>query len=334
MDVRRLTLATRYPGLQTLRTWAAGGVLSLLVCCALGCNLARTRCAMQPNIELPELVSHLNHNSERMQSWQCKAVKISAQGGLGLAPSLAASVCVDQNRKFRLIAQSPIGNEVDIGSNPERFWFWVKRADEPGIYTCKHEAIHLVQQQMPLPFEPDWLIECLGVVPIDPTEVTWEKHPTDPKLAFLKRSRQSPNGETVELTTMVDTCKGVILEHSLIDGHGRTIARAELNEYAIDKATGVALPHRVVLEWPQEKMGLMLRLGHIEVNPTVNEQMYALPNMPRYPTYDLSLDARGLPLQEDPVGVEQASQELSFEEIPADEEATGRVSVDSDNAFE
>jgi len=265
----------------------SGVVLSSLTGCATW-RLGKQRCELSPDLPMTDLVAHLNANIDQINAWNCNHVKIGLQGAAMAMPSVSARMTVERPRNFRLKAEALGQDVVDLGSNQERFWFWMKGED--GILTARHDQLAAAQKQLPLPFEPDWLIEALGVIPLDENEIEFEKHPTEPKQVFFRRQRQAPDGSPVELVSTVDTCQGVIVEHSLVNRRGTIIALAKMGEHERNKEVRSAwsgqpredgpdlvLPHQVVLSWPQAKLGLTIRMGAIEINPeSIPEQMFVM----------------------------------------------------------
>jgi hypothetical protein len=272
-----------------------------LSCGATGCLFGRfgqrdpyalnAPCTLPSNLSLSELVAHLNRNTERMTSWRCMNVAISSRGPLGLPVKLSAMLAVEQPRNFRLLASLGANNEVDLGSNDERFWFWISRFKPPGVYTARHDQMDVALRRFPIPFQPDWLVEALGVVPLDESEFTMQPHETDPRLVNLIRYRPAPQGDPVRLVMVVDICHGLIVEHRLHSPSGQLVARAGLKNYLRDGVTGAVLPHLIELDWPQEKLGLTLELGAIEVNHgPLATQTFALPEIGNAPLRDLGAE--------------------------------------------
>ena len=69
---------------------------------------------------------------------------------------------------------------------------------------------------------------------------------------------------------------------------GRLIARATLGNYQREPS-GVRMPHRVDLHWPDSGVDLTMRIGNIEVNPaTISEQTWSMPSYPDSPVIDLT----------------------------------------------
>lgn len=268
-----------------LRTVGGAASASLIGCTS---KFGLRKCELASDLPHTDLVAYLNRNIDQINAWRCMNVSIKPHGWMGLAPTLSASIAVERPRNFRLIATIPTGNVADLGSNDERFWFWMRDDKEPMLLTARHERLAVAQRQLAMPFEPDWLIEALGVIPIDENEIEFEKHPTDPKRVFFRRKRQAPDGSRVELVSTVDTCSGVIVDHSLTDRTGRIIALANMSEHMRDGKTGPVLPHQVELAWPQAKMGLRLVMGAIEMNPeALSAKQFEMPEIADCPVHDI-----------------------------------------------
>ena len=247
------------------------------------------RCRLVADPPLPDLVAHLNQNIERMASLRASNARIRSSEP-GAAPiTLSATMAVEAPRNFRLVASSILGSEVDLGSNDEQFWFWMKRAPQGQkyVFTASHDRLAQAQQRFPIPFQPDWLIEALGVIPIDPSEITYEPGPPGSHRATLVAQRVSPGGLPVTKTTVVDTCHGLVLEHGLYNERGQLIARAVLSGHYNDRATNLPLPRQIDLDWPQAQLKMAITLGPVEVNSVSAPQAWQLPAIPGYPVVDL-----------------------------------------------
>lgn len=243
-------------------------------------------CQLVADMPLPELVAHLNRTAERVTALRAAQFKIHSRGA-GFEPiPLSASLMVETPRNFRLVASSLMGPEVDLGSNSEEFWFWAKRAQKH-IFMARHDQIARAQQRFPIPFQPDWLIEAMGVIPLNEAELTYEPGVPGSNRASLVSQRISPQGRPVRKVTVVDTCHGVIVEHVLYDETGRLIASARMSEHYREPLADVVLPARIDLDWPQEQLGLTMTLGRMEVNPSLPLQAWTLPSYPGYPVVDL-----------------------------------------------
>ncbi len=250
-------------------------------------------CVLQPGASKEHIVAHLNSNivggehSGGLASWRSTHVRLSLKG---VPMALPASIAVEAPRNFRLRVSEPIGrgDMVDMGSNQTDFWFWAKDAQPRNVITASHEQLPYVQQQMQIPCQPDWLMEVLGVIPIDASEVTL-RHP-DPSspLVELVSTHMSPAGQKITKVIRVDSCHGIVREHALHDSRGVIIARAALADHRVDPTSQLTIPHTIQIDWPEMDQQLTMRLEHVEINPPpMPAQAWMIPVKPGYPTVDI-----------------------------------------------
>jgi hypothetical protein len=271
-------------------------LLALILCASqTGCqfkNWLTARSAppsvLPPDATIEEIVDHLNINIERLDGWKATDVRISVHQKRPL-PSikLSSTISVERPRNFRLTASLGSQRQVDLGANDEKFWLWMSRG-EPAVFTCRHEDVGNALRELPIPIQPDWLVETLGVVPLDGTHLVLHRSETDANIVSLISDEYSPQGRPVRKVVVVDLYRGVIREYVLYDSRGAVMARAVLSDHRTDAASGVTLPHRIDLEWPHEDQRLTLDIRHFDVNPPhFPRQMWSIPQIPGIPEYDL-----------------------------------------------
>ena len=238
------------------------------------------------NPHIDDLVSHLNRNVDRIQSWRANSVRIQAANW-----SLSGRLAVEKDRHVRLVVTSPLGNEVDMGSNDERFWVWSRRM-EPAFVTCRHENTEAARQTLGIPFEPEWLMQALGVSSIPTTGVKMEVDLADQKARLIQQVT-SAHGKPLRRVVLVDIKKGkgVIVEHALYDYFGKPLALAKLKDHRLDRESGVVLPHKVSLDWPEQQMHMSMDLGKIQVNPSsIPSQLWDMPEFPGFQVVELDAE--------------------------------------------
>lgn len=273
--------------------YSAATLLSVVLSgCVSGCVWNTPWLRREPETRLPtnltktELVAHLNDNIRRVGSWRSTNVRILAKGPGVLSIPLSGKIAVENPRNFRLTVESFVGREADFGSNSDRLWIWMRLGNVKEIVTCRHDQIDRLQNRLPIPFQPDWMMEALGIVPIDETGMTML--PPDPQTGLIRLvSMQSvPGRRPVQRIILVDPSNGRIVAHSLLDELGNMIARAELDDYKYDTQSGASLPHRIKLDWPENGVKLTLWFDQIEVNPSrFSQQTWRMPS--DLPVYDV-----------------------------------------------
>ncbi len=275
---------------------SALGLSGALSGCAWTRNLVGSRrqpapCVISADASKDDVVAYLNENTRRISSWKTDRAKIHMRGGavpLEARIPLDAVIAVQSPRNLRLIVSAPMGPEADLGSNDDHFWFWNRRNQEKCVFQASHDEPAKLKR-FRIPFQPDWIIEALGVIDIDPDEVTLEPGPPGSTTVYLVAYRASPQGTKIQKITVVDTCRGVITQHLLRDLNGQTIARAVLSGYVRDERSQAELPTKIDLDWPQAQLNMNMTMTDIEVNPVrFPPAMWAVPHITGYTVYDLT----------------------------------------------
>ena len=156
--------------------------LTLLVaasaCAAGGCEWMKTGLKRKDSIpttpiaeQQPEVfVTYLNRQAAAIQSVEFDTVRVSAQSGslLQQAVTLEGDLYCAKPRQFRLrLGTKVTTDEVDVGSNPQYFWMFVKRAQDPNFVYCSHEDLATGKASLPIPFDSEWVLQALGMTRFD-----------------------------------------------------------------------------------------------------------------------------------------------------------------------
>lgn len=295
----------------------------------------KAACSLPPESTKEEIVAYLNKNilaeegQPGLRGWKTESAKIRMHGF-----SASATLQVEAPRNFRLRVSQPLSNTamLDIGSNSEQFWVWSKDSKERVVLTCRHEdiastAAHL---DLPMPVQPEWLMEVLGVVPLDPNEFRMEREMKGSPFVKLISECHGPTGEPMQRIIQVNACHGLVTLHELRNAEGKVIASASFQGHYHDPETKLVLVKQIRLELPQEKMLLTLELDRIQVNPSVTEDsvVFALPQLPGHRTVDLAAVARqnrGGTQQYDPQRFADASEEFAAPKRPAQANGPGEL---------
>ena len=77
-------------------------------------------------------------------------------------------MALERPRNFRLQLTHFNDSKADIGSNDEEFWFWVLNPKDRSIYWCNYDDLE--SSSLAVTYQPDWIIDALGLKPISPEE--------------------------------------------------------------------------------------------------------------------------------------------------------------------
>jgi len=247
--------------------------------------LRRTPDNARVAIETPtqaELVAYLNRNAQQIQSIQCPMVSMDTHVGRQQFNIPGRMVC-DKPRNFRLIAETLGSQEADIGSNPQEFWYYLKRNDPPVLVHCSYQDFE-TGVRLPFPFQPEWVMEALGLAEYNPAD---HYVLTQDAKTFALVKEINYQGQRVQKVTKFSRAPSrvQVTDHILLDAKGNPICKAHIDEIA--NVGNVVLPRKIVLSYPAEKLTIKLKLfdspSDVVVNrPIDNEQTRALFTRPVY----------------------------------------------------
>ncbi|MFN0198627.1 MAG: hypothetical protein ACKVT0_17915 [Planctomycetaceae bacterium] len=292
-DGTELESAGRQIGLRFFVSSSPLKIMQVLFCVTLVVNLAgcqwlsRNRsgswwmpksCRFSPDMSQEELVAALNQDAADLQSWESTNVTLKAHGQGAPPFGLPTRIAVERPQRFRLMASSPLGgSEVDIGSNDERFWFWMKIDPEKNIYYANHEDLQGAQAQGRLPLHPDWLMSAFGMQPLDSQELTMTRlDERRVQLTPASTAERSP----FERTIIVDLCEGHVVEQLLTDRQGKILARLKFEDYHRCHNANLVMAHRITIDSPASGMTIEMNLGRIQANPPqISANLWSMPTM-------------------------------------------------------
>jgi hypothetical protein len=254
---------------------------------ASGCRTIARPPVFQATPTLSDVIAVVNAHSGRVQSLQTQGATISVSQ---LPVQLSANIAMQREGRFRLKAGTLLtGDEADLGSNEEEFWFWIKQQHPPALYYCRHDRFAGSAARQVLPLEPQWLMDAFGVPLFRENEQHFGPDPAGRSRLRITSVRQTPSGPITRVT-FVDQRTGDVLEQHLYDGHNRLTASALTSDHRLQRAAGVWLPHRIELHWPLQEAHLRIDVRAYEVN-ALGPEMSPLWQRPRYesfPEIDLS----------------------------------------------
>jgi len=248
-------------------------------------DLANLPPALPPSPTLDQIIQVVNANSAQIRSFSAPQATLSGTG----FPSLQATVAYERPRHLRLRAGTGLtGQELDLGSNDELFWFWSRRNQPPGVYYCRHAQFASSPARQTLLVDPYWLIEALGVTEFDPALPHQGPFARSDGRLEIRTVREAPGGATTKITVL-DRVHGAVLEQHVLDARNQVVASAAASQHRRDPLTGLVLPTVIDLRIPAQQMAMRLSLGSVQINrPFPNpEQLWAMPVLEGWPPVDL-----------------------------------------------
>ncbi len=231
--------------------------------------------ALPPTPTLEQIIQTVNANSSRIQSLSTSDATLSGPE----FPALRASLAFERPRRLRLRAETALtGPELDLGSNDEVFWFWVRRSHPPAVYYCRHDQFETSPARSMFPVRPQWLIDALGVDMLDPNLPHQGPIAAANGRYEIRTVRQTTDGQTTKVT-VVDGMRGLVVEQHLYDVQGRLLASSIVTQHRRDPLTGVYVPQILDIRSPSAQFSMKLDLGTVVVNRLAGDPalLWAMP---------------------------------------------------------
>src|SRR4051812_13136085 len=258
---------------------------------------------LMENATREQIIAAVNQNSSRIQSISATGVTITIPDMLSL-PLLSGNIAAQRPGRFRLTAGTIAGQELDIGSNDELFWMWVRRNQPPAVYFCRHAQFANSNIRQVMPIEPSWLLAAMGIVDIDPASVIDGPVPSARGQGTVELRSWLPSASgRLQRITVVDARRAWIVEQDIYDQSGTTlIASARADSHRYYEREQVSLPERVTIQLPTANLRMTINLGVVQINQLATDrgQLWTLPTFDGYPQYDLGGAVPGTPLPGQP----------------------------------
>lgn len=280
---------------------SAGGICLLLafVFCTSGASCTRTMrspfAAWQPpapqvlmtGSSLDQVIAAVNANAARIQSIQTNNASIAVPGMPGI-PLLGGKIAAQRPGRFHLVAGTALtGDEVDMGSNDQQFWFWVKRNEPPALFYSRHDQFAGSAAQRMMPIEPQWLLDAIGFAEFRPGDAHTGPTALGSGRVEIQSVMQTRTGRLTK-RTVVDATRALVLEQHVYDQQGTLVASAVAKTHKYYDKLNINLPDDVEIRIPASELSLSISMGTVEINTLgENPQLWAMPSKPGVPLVDL-----------------------------------------------
>jgi hypothetical protein len=294
------------------------GVCLSVLALSLGCNMFKPPAdpaiapapkwgAAPPKAE--DLVAYLNRNGQALTSIEAKKTFIKAKQGDETPIDLESYLACQKGARpgippyFRLQSYVFGNSEADIGSNSQEFWFWIKRSPQPYVYHCSYADYPQVAARgaMPFPFQPEWVVEALGMAEYDP-KAAYETHEAKSTYDLVQRTRSPRGNEVIKVIAFhkaprvgASWVAAYMLYEADAKGKPQILCSAVIEEsraVALGGGKSAVLPTRVRLNCPREKMELTIDLGTVQPNVQWDQgrinDLFTRKTLQNYKSYDLA----------------------------------------------
>jgi hypothetical protein len=245
------------------------------------------------------IVAYLNANAGLVKTIQASSLDVTATQD-GQPINLRGKMVAERPRGLRMSLQGPLGltQVADLGSNNDEFWFWVKgpigQPAQPQYY-CSYKDLEKGVRFMPVPFQPEWVMETLGLGPYGPPEryqLDYDEH----TLRLTEKAR-TPQGIVVRKVIVMRRHETKVPEpqvtHYLLidDLTNKEICSAHITQtmvVTIDTKSSAILPKKIDLHWRQQNATLSILMDKVAVNVALPPQSFVRQPLSGVQSYNLA----------------------------------------------
>jgi hypothetical protein len=216
-----------------------------------------------------QLVNYVNNNAGRVSAIESAdlalEVKSGSQGG-----GLSGTLYCEKPKNFRLRAKAVGKPMADFGSNDQEFWYWISQDNPPYLYHCSYAELARGNVALPFPFQPDWVLETLGMAELPPAGDNFRVERRGNTFELTERATSSQGRPVFKVTVFnggnASGAEPQIKQHRLHDERGELVALADVISVRRDAGTGATVAQHLKLKWPQQKLEMELKLDGLKVH--------------------------------------------------------------------
>jgi hypothetical protein len=261
-----------------------------------------------PSFDLARFVAEHNRNAQGI-------VTLTSEPSITVASAwhrpfpVSGHMAVERPRNFDLDLSVEGTKVADIGSNSDEFWFWVinkNKNDDKLLYWCNYED--LPSSNLAVTYQPDWIIDALGLRPISPEEAKLIRVSNGPETGTTRLSfpTTSDQGEPCSREMIVSTRDRRLKKLLVWSVKPKTlIAEASPGDYkefsggAGSSASheNYLVPQKLKLDWKREQLVLDATLKNIKLNqldPERSAIIFVEPKIPGYQRKNLAQATGGI----------------------------------------
>jgi RNA polymerase sigma factor (sigma-70 family) len=217
------------------------------------------------------LVAELNDSARRIRSLKISALDLECRRGGESCCAIATFLCRKPG-SFRLVGVLAGQKAFDIGCNDRTCWYWLRKDDPPLLHRFPLQRLAAGDTGWPLPCRPEWLLESLGLVGIDPAKPC--NVIARPGTFELIEKVETKRSRAAEKVTVFRASSAPVwpVERLMRDARGVVLCRAIVRDIFTDPNSGATLPREVEWYWPEKGLKVRAKLTQVESNPSLDEE--------------------------------------------------------------
>jgi hypothetical protein len=221
----------------------------------------------KPPLVIPELVKKINARNAEITSFSCNDASVKVWQS-GSRYRVSGELYYEKEQRFRLRIESILGDEFDMGSNDELFWYWSRRDKDPGLHWATHEDYN--KTRLKAAFNPHFMMRSFGLSEIKIKEDT-KIVETETDLIIVY-PQTSATGKPILVSIFIDKAHERVSGYVVTDMNGKPRASADIQEYRN------GLPYKILYVWHAEDKALLIEFDKSKLNQSISARNWEMPD--------------------------------------------------------
>jgi len=215
------------------------------------------------NIESLKIINGVKEGLSSITSLAADDIKISI-GRLRVKGQLYF-----EGGNLRLIVNSFLGKEMDIGSNNDLFWFWSRRMRPQAVYFSNHDEVYRTSLR-PI-FNRDWIMDCFLFSRIQDHEGDFSFFRKD-NLLYKVQLKKVSDEVFVYVITVVNVIELHVIEKYMCDLNYSILAYIKYSNFDSDH-----IPRSIKVNWCEEDICMDWEIFNVQKNVSISDKIWEVP---------------------------------------------------------
>tara|TARA_Y100000034_G_scaffold120366_1_gene163199 strand:+ start:640 stop:1626 length:987 start_codon:yes stop_codon:yes gene_type:complete len=215
-------------------------------------------------VPIPLLIQQINENNAKIGNISCDIEVKIWQNGMRF--KVSGDLHYEKHKRFRMKLSSVFGEEIDLGSNDDVFWYWSRRDKDPGLHWANYEDFG--KTRLKTPFNPMFMKKSLSLDVIKTDDARIVETERDFIVVYAaKNGSDKPILVSVFVNKEMQRIDGMIVTNM----DAKPVASAEIQEYQS------GIPAKILYIWHEEGRALLLELKNPKINVSIPSDKWQMP---------------------------------------------------------
>ena len=235
-------------------------------------NQPEQRRAEPPKPEYLQVLDKVDEATSQIRTFKADVLSITKRRAITI--TARGQFFYQPEKNMRLTMHTVIDNRLstDMGSNPDCFWFFIRRLSPREMYYCSYADIPLAHLKDML--DPAWMIESMNFRSTNRVRLQAEKQGGN---WVYVQPKNTASHQGIICITVVDPSRSVVTAHYLQTRNKKLLASMVITSFI--KVNGISVPKTLEINWPEEELRISWQFSDILINQPIEWKTFEMPEL-------------------------------------------------------